>query len=205
MRIILVGPPGAGKGTQAKRLVERLGIPHISTGDMLRAARAAGTELGVRAGELMDKGQLVPDEVVIGIVEERINQEDAKTGFVLDGFPRTLPQARALDAALLRNSQPLDAVVQIDVDDKVLEHRVTGRRSDKDGNIYHTEFNPPPTGLEVIQRKDDTAEAIKSRLEKYWSETSPIIPFYEKKGIIKKIDGLRQPDEVTYDIIAALS
>lgn len=204
-RLILVGPPGAGKGTQAKRLINKLDVPHISTGDMLRAARAAGTELGKRAGELMDKGELVPDDLVIGLVEERITQPDAVKGFMLDGFPRTRPQAEALDAALGKSGYELDAVIQIDVADEVIEKRITGRRSCKEtGKIYHIEFDPPPPELEVVQRGDDTAEAVRTRLEKYHRDTAPIIPFYREKGLLKKVDGLQKPDAVTQDILAAL-
>lgn len=205
MRLILVGPPGAGKGTQAKRLLDELKIPHISTGDMLREARAAGTELGKKAGELMDKGELVPDEVVIGLVEERIAMPDAQAGFMLDGFPRTRPQAEALDAALEASGYVLDAVVQIDVADEVIEQRITGRRSSKSsGRIYHIEFDPPPPGEEVVQRPDDTAEAVQKRLEKYHRDTAPIIPFYADKGLLKKVNGLQKPDEVTKDILTIL-
>lgn len=205
MRLILVGPPGAGKGTQAKRLVDTLGIPHISTGDMLREARAAGTELGEKAGELMDQGALVPDDLVIGLVDERIAQPDAEKGFMLDGFPRTRPQAEALDAALVKSGNELDAVIQIDVADDVIERRITGRRSDPHtGDIYHVEMNPPPEGLEVVQRSDDTSDAVKSRLEKYHRDTAPIIPFYQEKGLLKKVNGLQAPDQVTKDILAAL-
>ncbi|MEL6184372.1 MAG: adenylate kinase [Myxococcota bacterium] len=205
MRLILVGPPGAGKGTQAKRLLEELKIPHISTGDMLREARAAGTELGRKAGELMDKGELVPDEVVIGLVEERIAKPDAQGGFMLDGFPRTRPQAEALDTALEASGNVLDAVIQIDVADEVIEKRITGRRSCKEtGRIYHIEFDPPPPGVECVQRPDDTSEAVHKRLEKYHRDTAPIIPFYEAKGLLKKVNGLQKPDEVTRDILAVL-
>lgn len=204
MRLILVGPPGAGKGTQAKRLVDELGVPHISTGDMLRAARAAGTELGKKAGELMDQGALVPDELVIGLVEERIAQPDAERGFMLDGFPRTRPQAEALDAALEKAGKQLDAVVQIEAPDEVIEKRITGRRQGQDGTIYHIEFNPPPAGVEVTQRSDDTSDAVRSRLEKYHRDTAPIIPFYAGKGLLKKVDGLQSPDAVTRDILGAL-
>lgn len=205
MRLILVGPPGAGKGTQAKRLQERLGVPHISTGDMLRAARAAGTELGKRAGALMDQGLLVPDEVVIGLVEERISEPDAKGGFMLDGFPRTRPQAEALDTALERSGNQLDAVVQIDAPDSVIEKRITGRRSCKEtGRIFHVEYDPPPEDIQVVQRSDDTEEAVRARLEKYHRDTAPIIPFYQEKGLLKKVDGLQSPDKVTADILAVL-
>ena len=205
MRLILVGPPGAGKGTQAKRLQERLGVPHISTGDMLRAARAAGTELGKRAGALMDQGLLVPDEVVIGLVEERISEPDAKSGFMLDGFPRTRPQAEALNTALERSGNQLDAVVQIDAPDSVIEKRITGRRSCKEtGRIFHVEYDPPPEDLQVVQRSDDTEEAVRARLEKYHRDTAPIIPFYQEKGLLKKVDGLQSPDKVTADILAVL-
>ncbi len=205
MRLILVGPPGAGKGTQAMRLVDRLRVPHISTGDMLREARAAGTELGQKAGALMDQGQLVPDDVVIGLVDERIAQPDAAGGFMLDGFPRTRPQAEALDAALQRSGRILDAVVQIEAPDDVIERRITGRRSCKlTGKIFHVEFDPPPPGLEVTQRSDDTAEAVRSRLEKYHRDTAPILPFYREKGLLKTVNGLQAPDAVTQDILAAL-
>lgn len=205
MRLILVGPPGAGKGTQAKRLVEKLGVPHISTGDMLREARAAGTELGKKAGELMDQGLLVPDDVVIGLVEERIAKPDAERGFMLDGFPRTRPQAEALDIALERSGNQLDAVVQIDVADEVIETRITGRRSCKaTGKIFHVEFDPPPPGVEVVQRSDDTAEAVRARLEKYHRDTAPIIPFYEERKLLRKVNGLQAPDQVTAEILSVL-
>lgn len=205
VRLILVGPPGAGKGTQAKRLVDTLKIPHISTGDMLRAARDAGTELGKKAGELMDKGNLVPDEVVIGLVVERIAQDDAQGGFMLDGFPRTEPQAQALDAALAEANVKLDAVVLIDVADEKIERRITGRRSDpKTGKIYHLEFDPPPEGVEVTQRKDDTAEAVRERLAKYHASTAPIIPYYDAQGLLRRVDGDRAPDAVSKSVLEAL-
>ena len=206
MRLILVGPPGAGKGTQAKRLVEKLGVPHISTGDMLRAAVKAGTELGKQADVLMKAGKLVPDEIVIGMVRERIKQPDAAKGFMLDGFPRTRPQAEALDAALAEANVALNAVVFIDVGDEIIEKRITGRRSDpQTGDIYHMEFNPPPQGVDVVQRDDDTSDAVRERLAKYHRDTAPIVPFYESKGLLRRVDGLASPDVVTERLLAALA
>ena len=205
VRLILVGPPGAGKGTQAKRLVDTLHIPHISSGDMLREAREAGTELGRKAGALMDLGQLVPDEVVIGMVMERIAQADAQRGFMLDGFPRTVPQAEALDAALAAAGVRLDGVVLIEVEDAKIERRITGRRSDPaTGKIYHLEFDPPPPGVAVVQRPDDTSEAVRARLEKYHASTAPVIPYYASQGILRRVDGDQPPDAVTSAIIEAL-
>lgn len=208
MRMILVGPPGAGKGTQAARLVGTYSIPHISTGDMLRAAVKAGTELGKQADDFMSKGQLVPDEVVIGMVIERIGEDDCAEGFMLDGFPRTRPQAEALAKALDDASISLDAVVLIEVDDALIEDRIVKRRSDPEtGEIYHLDFRPPPPEIadRVVQRKDDTAEACQKRLAKYHSETAPIVPFYEAAGLLKRVDGVGTPDEVELRIKAALA
>lgn len=208
MRMILVGPPGAGKGTQAAKLVDTYEIPHISTGDMLRAAVKEGTELGKQADGFMKRGALVPDEVVIGMVVERIAKPDCKNGFMLDGFPRTRPQAEALDVALDEAGVSLDAVVLIEVPDELIVERITGRRSDPEtGAIYHMKFNPPPADVagRVIQRKDDTVEACTQRLEKYHSETTPIVPFYEAKGILKRVDGVGSPEEVTARLRDALS
>lgn len=207
MRLILVGPPGAGKGTQAEHLVTRFGIPHISTGDMLRSAVKEGTELGLQADAFMKRGDLVPDEVVIGMAIERIQQPDAKDGFMLDGFPRTRPQAEALDAALTEAGIALDAVLLIEVDDQILIERVTGRRSDPEtGKIYHLKFNPPPAEIvdRLVHRKDDTHEAAAARLVKYHSETAPVLPYYEGKGLLRRVDGLGAPAEVTERIATAL-
>lgn len=208
MRMILVGPPGAGKGTQAARLVDSYAIPHISTGDMLRAAVKEGTELGKQADKFMKDGALVPDEVVIGMVVERIAKPDAEKGFMLDGFPRTAPQAEALDKALQAADVALDAVVLIEVPDAMIVERITGRRSDPEtGAIYHLTFNPPPADVadRLVQRGDDTEEACVKRLEKYHSETAPIVPFYEKKGLLKRVDGVGTPDEVTARLKSALA
>jgi adenylate kinase len=208
MRMILVGPPGAGKGTQAARLLEEYAIPHVSTGDMLRAAVNEGTELGKQADAFMKAGNLVPDEVVIGMAIERIQKPDAAAGFMLDGFPRTSAQAEALDAALAAAGLALDAVVLIEVPDAFIVQRITGRRSDPEtGAIYHLEFNPPPAEIadRLVQRKDDTEEACVARLEKYHSETAPIVPFYEAKGLLKRVDGVGAPDEVTARLRAVLS
>ena len=209
MRMILVGPPGAGKGTQAARLVETCSIPHIATGDMFRAAVKAGTELGKRADEYMQQGALVPDDLVIDMVLERIQQADCANGFMLDGFPRTTPQAEALDVALTNADIQLDAVVLIEVPDGLIENRIVHRRQDPDtGKIYHLEHNPPTDEAvkgRLVQRKDDTAEACRKRLDKYHADTAPIVPFYGGQGILKRIDGVGAPDEVEVRIKTALA
>ena len=207
MRMILIGPPGAGKGTQAQRLVQQYSIPHISSGDMLRAAVAEGTELGVQADGFMKAGQLVPDEVVIGMVIDRIGKPDAAKGFMLDGFPRTRPQAEALDAALAKAGVALDRVLLIEVPDSLIVERIVGRRTDpQTGAIFHLSFNPPPPEIagRLVQRKDDTEEACRARLDKYHSETAPIVPFYEQKGILVRVNGDGPPDQVTRRIVDAL-
>ena len=207
MRMILVGPPGAGKGTQAARLLDRFKIPHISTGEMLRAAVKSGSALGIEAASFMNRGELVPDEVVIGMAIERISQPDAKSGFMLDGFPRTRPQAEALETALEKANIKLDAVILIEVDDSLIIERITGRRTDPEtGAIYHMTFNPPPTNIveRLIQRKDDTADACAARLVKYHSDTAPIIPFYEQRNLLMRVDGLGSPDDVTKRMIDAI-
>jgi len=203
--MILVGPPGAGKGTQAARLVDTFKIPHISSGDMFRAEVKQGTELGKQLDHYMKLGGLVPDEVTIPIVLKRLTSADTAKGFMLDGFPRTRPQAEALDAALGKAGIALDAVVLIEVPDELIIERTTGRRNDpKTGTIYHIKYNPPPAGLEVVQRADDTAEACTTRLTKYHSETAPIVPFYSAKGILKRVDGVGTPDAITQRITAVL-
>ncbi len=207
MRMILVGPPGAGKGTQAVHLVERFKISHISTGDMLRAAVSEGTELGKQADGYMKAGGLVPDDLVIAMVIERIGKPDCAEGFMLDGFPRTRPQAEALDVELQKAGVALDVVLQIEVPDDLIVERITGRRLDPDtGDIYHMKFKPPPADIagRVMQRKDDTEEACRARLEKYHSETAPIIPFYAAQGRLKRVDGNAAPDEVSRRIMQVL-
>jgi adenylate kinase len=207
MRMILIGPPGAGKGTQAARLVTRYTIPHISSGDMLRAAVAEGTALGREADGYMKSGQLVPDSVVIGMVIERIARHDCAAGFMLDGFPRTRPQAEALDVAMDAAGVSLDVVLLIEVPDDLILERITGRRSDpQTGAIYHVKFNPPPTDVaaRVVQRADDTEQAFGARLTKYHAETAPIVPFYDAKGLLRRVDGNAAPDVVTERIQRAL-
>jgi adenylate kinase len=208
MRMILVGPPGAGKGTQAAKLVDTFRIPHISSGDMLRAAVKEGTRLGLEADGHMRAGRLVPDDVVIGMILERIQRPDCAGGFMLDGFPRTRPQAEALDRALAGASVKLDAVVLIEVPDQLIIDRVTGRRTDPDtGAIYHLQFNPPPAAIaaRLVHRKDDTVDAVTTRLGKYHSETAPIIPYYADKGVLRRVDGVGEPAAVTERITAVLN
>ena len=207
MRLILIGPPGAGKGTQAEHLVERFRIPHISSGEMLRAAVAAGTELGRQADGFMKAGQLVPDELVIAMIVERTAQPDCARGFILDGFPRTRPQAEALAVDLEEAAVTLDAVVLIEVPDSRIVERVTGRRMDPEtGDIYHVQFRPPPAEIAArcAQRKDDTEEACTARLQKYHAETAPIVPFYSEQGLLKRVDGDTTPEVVTARIAETL-
>ncbi|HUS89713.1 MAG TPA: adenylate kinase [Desulfosporosinus sp.] len=212
MKIILMGGPGAGKGTQASPLVERFSFPHISTGDMFRAAIKNGTELGLKAKSFMDAGGLVPDEVTIGIVAERLALPDCADGFLLDGFPRTLAQGTALSQILDRLGMKLDGVINIEVDEAVLIPRLTGRRvCRKCGASYHMIFNKPEKeGVcgqcagELYQRSDDTVETAKNRLNVYNTQTEPLIAFYEGQGLIKRINGDQPIDLVFSDILKAL-
>lgn len=208
MRMIFIGPPGAGKGTQAARLVERYHIPHISTGDMFRAAVKAGTPMGREADRYMKAGQLVPDEVTIGLVRERFAEPDTESGFMLDGFPRTVPQAEALAEALTSDGVELDVVLLLEVPDELIVERIIGRRSDPEtGEIYHLTFNPPPAEVKerLVHRKDDTEDAVRSRLDAYHKMTAPIIPFYEEAGLLRRVNGVGTPDAVTAAITEALS
>ena len=205
MRVILLGAPASGKGTQGAVLCEKFGVPKIATGDMLRAAVAAGTELGKQADGLMKAGQLVPDSVVIGLVKERVSQPDAKNGFILDGFPRTVPQAEALAALLSGLGTPLDKVVQIDVSRDLLEERATLRRTDKrTGHIYHLKYSPPPLDAELEHRADDQPETVKKRLDQYDAMTAALLPHYERLGLLRRVDGVGSPKEITNRILAAL-
>jgi len=206
MRLVLLGPPASGKGTQAAKICERYGVPKISTGDMLRAAKAAGTPLGVEADKYMSDGKLVPDRVVIGLVRERLSQGDAAKGFVLDGFPRTVPQAEALDALLAERGTPLEAVVQIDVPRALLVERATLRRTDsRTGQIYHLKYSPPPPDAVLEHRADDREEKVITRLDEYEAMTAKLLPYYENSGLLRRVDGVGTPEEVTQRILAALS
>lgn len=214
MRLILLGPPGAGKGTQAQRLVEKHGIVQLSTGDMLRAAVAARTEIGKRAKAVMDAGQLVSDEIVNQIVSERVDSDDCRRGFILDGFPRTLAQADATETMLGQKGMSLDAVVEIRVDDDVLVDRVSGRYTcAKCGAGYHdTNMKPSVDGVcdkcgstEFKRRPDDNAETLRARLQAYYKETSPLIGFYYAKGMLSSVDGMAGIDDVTSEIEAVLA
>ncbi len=197
MDVILLGPPGAGKGTQAKFMVDRWNIPQVSTGDILRAAVREGTGLGVEARGFMDRGELVPDRVVIGIIAERLKEDDATGGFILDGFPRTLPQAEALESILTDLDRNIDHVVSIEVDEEELVDRLTGRRMCKGcGESFHVLFNPPQNegvcdrcGGGLYQRDDDKEGTIRQRLNVYRDQTSPLIAFYREKGSLREIDG----------------
>jgi adenylate kinase len=205
MRIVLVGAPGSGKGTQADVLTERLKCPKISTGDMLRAALKAGTKLGLEAKRYMDLGALVPDSVVIGLVEERLGEPDAKNGFILDGFPRNVAQADALGALLERLAKPLERVVELTVPSELIVERIIHRRTDKrTGQIYHLKYSPPPPNAELEQRADDREETVKKRLADYEAMTTALLPYYEKLGLLARVDGVGKPAEVTARVLGAL-
>jgi adenylate kinase len=212
MYILLMGPPGAGKGTQAAKLVKKYGIPHISTGDMFRAAVKEGTELGKKAKACMDAGQLVPDEITIGIVRERLQKPDCTKGFILDGFPRTVEQADALDGILKSLSIHLTRAVDISVPSSSLIERAVGRRvCKKCGAAYHIRFNPSKKdgvcdecGGETYQRADDSEETMKSRLSVYDAQTKPLIRYYQKAGLYSEIDGSQEMSKVFADITACL-
>lgn len=212
LRLILLGPPGAGKGTQAVNIVKKYNIPHISTGDMFRKNIKEGTDLGIKAKEYIDKGLLVPDELTVAIVKDRLSEKDCQEGFLLDGFPRTVNQADALDIELKNLNYELDHVINIDVEKEELINRAVGRRVCKDcGATYHIKFNPPKKenicdvcGGELIQRKDDTVETVTKRIEVYLEQTEPLIDYYGKKGILINIDGKQDIDKVFEDIVTAL-
>lgn len=205
MRIVLLGPPASGKGTQANVLSQRYGIPKISTGDMLREARAQGTTLGKEADRYMQAGKLVPDEVVIGLVRERLQRPDAQKGFLLDGFPRTIAQAEALDRLLTERGMPLTSAVQIDVARELLVERATLRRTDKrTGQIYHLKYSPPPPDAELEHRADDREETVLRRLDEYDAMTAALLPHYQRLGLLKQVDGVGKPDEVTARILATI-
>ncbi|MEB8374667.1 adenylate kinase [Mammaliicoccus sciuri] len=212
MNIILMGLPGAGKGTQASEIVKKYPIPHISTGDMFRKAIKEETDLGKEAKSYMDRGELVPDEVTIGIVRERLAEEDAKKGFLLDGFPRTVEQADALNKILSDLNRKVDAVINIEVAEEELMNRLTGRRiCEVCGTTYHLVFNPPKVegvcdldGGKLYQREDDNPETVANRLSVNVKQTKPLLDFYENQGVLKNIDGSRQIDNVTEDVIQIL-
>jgi adenylate kinase len=206
MRLILLGAPASGKGTQASVLTDKFGVPKISTGDMLRAALKAGTPLGKEAEKYMSAGGLVPDSVVIGLVEERLKEADAQKGFILDGFPRTVPQAEALEALLKRLGTPLDFVVQIDVPRELLLERATLRRTDKrTGQIYHLKYSPPPPDAELEHRADDQEETVKKRLDAYDAQTAALLPHYQARGQLKRIDGVGTPAEITNRMLSQIA
>lgn len=212
MRLILLGPPGAGKGTQAANIVNKYSLPHISTGDIFRANIKQGTELGKRAKEYMDKGELVPDSLVVELVEDRLSKDDTQVGFMLDGFPRTIYQAQALDEVLQTMGSSLNYVVNIVVDPSVLVERAVGRRICKDcGATYHIKFNPSKEEKicdvcsgELYQRSDDNEETVTNRISVYTNETAPLVNYYEKSGKLVTIDGLQNIDKVFSDIEKAL-
>ena len=208
MNLMLFGAPGAGKGTQAKFLIEKYDIPQISTGDILRAAIADKTEMGMEAKKFMDDGKLVPDSTIIGIIKDRLAEEDCKKGFILDGFPRTLPQAEALNALMNDMKISLDKVISLNVPDELIVERITGRRTSKvTGKIYHMTFNPPVDEKEedLIQRADDTEETVTKRLSAYHEQTAPLIDFYTNMGVIVELDGTKDVSDVTTDMFAALA
>lgn len=212
MKLILLGPPGAGKGTQAKMLVDFFKVPQISTGDILRAAIKSGSPMGVKAKSFMDAGSLVPDEVVVGIVEERLVQPDCEDGFILDGFPRTLPQADALTQTLAALGKDIDSVISLEVDIEALIVRLAGRRACSEcGAGYHLQYEPPlkpdvcdSCGGKLIQREDDCESTIRNRMSVYHEQTSPLVDYYRQAGSLSCVDGMLPIDEVSKSILAIL-
>ncbi len=212
MKLIMLGAPGAGKGTQAKKIAEKYQIPHISTGDIFRANIKAGTELGMKAKSFMDQGQLVPDEVTIGMLLDRISQDDSKNGYVLDGFPRTIPQAESLTAALKERGEKIDYAVNVDVPDDNIINRMSGRRACVGcGATYHVVYNAPKSedicdtcGEKLILRDDDKPETVKNRLLVYHDQTQPLIDYYKKEGVLVEVDGTQNLEKVFRDIVAVL-
>ncbi|XP_015894367.1 adenylate kinase 4 isoform X1 [Ziziphus jujuba] len=212
-RLILVGPPGSGKGTQSPIIKEDYCLCHLATGDMLRAAVAAETPLGIKAKEAMNKGELVSDDLVVGIIDEAIKKPSCQKGFILDGFPRTVVQAKKLDEMLEKQGTKIDKVLNFAIEDSILEERITGRWiHPSSGRSYHTKFAPPKvagvddvTGEPLIQRKDDTAEVLKSRLEAFHKQTQPVIDYYANKGVISQLHAEKPPKEVTIEVHKVLS
>ena len=205
LNLILLGPPGSGKGTQGERLQEDFRLPYYATGDILRAAVKEGTEIGKQAKEYMDRGDLVPDEVIIGVIAERVQGKEAADGFILDGFPRTVPQAEALDQKMKELRREMTAAILIDVPEEEVVRRLGGRRTceENPGHIYHLEFDPPKQegvcdldGAKLIVRDDDKPEVISKRLQTYGEKTAPLIDYYEERGILNPVDGAQPPDQV---------
>ena len=214
MNVILLGPPGAGKGTQAQRLQQERGLIQLSTGDMLRAAVASGSELGMKAKGIMERGELVPDELMVGLIKDRIAQPDCAKGFILDGFPRTEAQAKALDKMLAETARKLDRVIEMEVDEKALTERVVGRFScAKCGTGYHDKFKRPKAegvcdvcgSKEFTRRKDDNAETMKTRMAAYRAQTEPLLPYYGARGVLRKVNGMAAMDEVYRQITGVLA
>jgi adenylate kinase len=213
LNLVLLGPPGSGKGTQGERLQEDLKLPYYATGDILRAAVREATELGRVAKEYMDRGDLVPDEVIVGVIAERIDSAEARDGFLLDGFPRTIPQAEALDAKLEELGRAVTAVLLIDVADEEVVRRLGGRRTcAENGHVFHAEFNPPEQegtcdldGSELLVRDDDEPEVIRNRLEQYHAKTEPLVGYYDQRSVLRRIDGIAAPDDVAEQVRRTLA
>jgi len=212
LNLILLGPPGSGKGTQGERLQEDLHLPYYATGDILRAAVRDGTDVGTEAKEYMDRGDLVPDDVIVGVIAERIDAQDAEDGFILDGFPRTEPQAEALDEKLGELRRVLSAAILIEVPEEEVVRRLGGRRTCPNGHIFHVDFDPPEKegvcdvcGEELRVRDDDRPEVIRNRLAQYREKTEPLVDYYESRGLLRRIDGNQPPEDVTDRIRAIVA